>query len=201
LSSLSERADAARWRASLARALANLETRDVLLLALFAAAVLGLRAAMRWHVHVPGHAMAGTAFALVIARGCLPLRSAATLCGALAGVGTAAFGMGKGGPLLIAKLALPGIAIDAGSALLGARARGDLRAGALLGAAAGATGFAPVVAIELLAGVDPSLIAWHAATAAGAKALFGAVGGAAGAVVVRELVHHGVVEERARASG
>lgn len=180
-----------RWRP---RALA---TRDALLIAFIATFLVAARAALRWHLQIPGHAMLPTAFGLVLVRSCVDRRAAATLCGLTAGIATAALGMGKGGPLIALKLVLPGAAIDVGR--LGVhpaagRADFSLAAGTFLGALAGATGFLPVVIVEGLAGMEPRLIALHALTAAGTKAAFGAAGGWAGAWVARELRHHGVLE-------
>lgn len=174
----------------------RLETREALLIAFFATFLVAGRAALRWHLHIPGHSMAPTAFALVVVRSCVDRRAAASLCGLVAGVAVAGLGMGRGGPILALKLVLPGAVVDlgAGSSSGGdGRARFSLGAGALLGALAGATGFVPVVLVEGWAGVEPAVIALHAATAAGTKAVFGAAGGWAGAWVARELRHHGVI--------
>jgi len=173
-----------------------IEMREALLIAFFATFLVAARAALRWHLHIPGHSMLPTAFALVVVRSCVDRRAAASLCGLVAGVAITGLGMGRGGPILALKLALPGAVIDLGA--LGRsdeRGRADLSlgAGALLGALAGATGFVPVVLVEGWAGALPAVIAVHAATAAGTKALFGALGGWAGAWVARELRHHGVI--------
>jgi len=169
------------------------ETREALLIAFFATFLVAGRAALRWHLHIPGHAMLPTAFALVLVRSCVDRRSAASLCGGIAGIAVTALGMGKGGPLIVLKLLLPGAVVDLGW-LATKRASSSLAGGVVLGALAGLTGFLPVVVVEGLAGMEPRLIAIHAATAAGTKALFGAAGGWAGAWVARELRHHGLLE-------
>jgi hypothetical protein len=177
--------------------LRDIATRDALLIAFLATFLVAARAALRWHLHMPGHAMLPTAFALVLVRSCVHRKSAATLCGVTAGLAVAALGMGQGGPLLVLKLALPGAVVDLGALANRAGARRvefGLLAGAVTGALAGATGFVPVVLIEGLAGMEPRLIALHALTAAGTKAAFGAAGGWGGAWVARELRHHGVLE-------
>jgi hypothetical protein len=187
-----------RWRR-------RLETRELLLIAFFAAFIVVTRVAMRWHLHIPGHAMLPAAFALVLVRACSPHRAASTLCGTLAGLVVAAFGMGQGGPLIVLQLALPGLVIDLGFPNGARSRRGDeasghdpggppsMLRGGLIGALAGASGFVPVVLIEGLAGVDPEVIALHALTSATGKAVFGAAGGAAAAWVARELRHHGLL--------
>jgi hypothetical protein len=184
-----------RWTRAFA---ARITTREALLIAFFATFLVTARAAMRWHLHVPGHAMIASTFGLVLVRSCVDHRGAATLCGALAGLACAALGMGKGGPIVALKLTLPGAVVDA--ATLGAdrgRAVVTPLRGAAIGGVAGASGFAPLVLVEWLADVAPQLIVLHALASASGKALFGAVGGAAGAWVARELRHHGVLDPAA----
>lgn len=176
-----------------------LETREALLLAFFATFLVLARAALRWHLHVPGHAMLATALLLVLARACVSRHGAATLAGLLAGAACAALGMGQGGPVIALKLALPGLVVDAAAALWpGALGRPWLAAG--VGAAAGASSFLPVALVETLAGLSPGVVLWHATFSAGTKAGFGALGGAAGAAIVERLRHHGLLPE-ARGGG
>lgn len=172
--------------------LRNLETREALLLAFFATFVVLARAAMRWHLHIPGHTMLGAGLLLVLARACVGRATAATLTGTLAGLACAALGMGGGGPLIVLKLALPGLAVDVGWKRLPVRR--PLPRGALLGACAGATQFLPVALLEGLAGVAASVVLGHALLAAGSKAAFGAAGGAAGLAIAERLRHHGLIE-------
>jgi hypothetical protein len=104
--------------------------------------------------------------------------------------------MGKGGPLIVIKLVLPGLVGDAGAALprwsLPETARG-----VILGAAAGASDFFPAAAFELLAGVPVEIVVQHAALSAGGKAAFGALGGWAAVVIIRRLRDHGIIGETA----
>jgi hypothetical protein len=170
------------------------DTREALLLAFFATFIVLTKGALRWHLHLEGHSMFAIALFLVVARACVRRPAAATLVGVLAGVVCALLGMGKGGPLIVLKLALPGAVVD-----LGARwGREPLTVawwGALIGALAGASHFLPVALIETLAGLDADLVLAHAALSAGAKACFGALGGAAGAVIASRLRHHGLLPE------
>ncbi len=179
---------------------ARLDTREMLLVAFFAAFLVASRAALRWHLHVPGHSMLAAAFGLVLLRICVDRRGAATLCGVLAGVVVAALGMGKGGPLIVLKLALPGLVVDLGAAWSGGRAAGGavMRpwTGLLIGAAAGAIAILPVLGIEWLAGVDAEVMAMHAMVAGAGRIGFGAAGGAAAAWVGGELAHHGLLVRR-----
>jgi hypothetical protein len=169
-----------------------------MLIAFFATFLVAARMAMRWHLHVPGHSMIAIGFGLVLVRSCVDRRGAATLCGVLAGLACAALGMGKGGPLIVLKLALPGAVVDLAS-LRWDHAPPSLSVtrGLVIGALAGATGLVPLVLFESLADVEPRLIALHAAASGAGKALFGAVGGGAGAWVARELRHHGLLDNAA----
>jgi hypothetical protein len=170
--------------------LRGIETREALLLAFFAVFVVLAKAALRWHLHVPGHSMFATACFLLLARACVARPWAASVTGLLAGLATAALGMGKGGPILVVKLLLPGLVVDAGARL-------PLRPRALhwavLGALAGATGFFPTAAVEGLAGAPADLVLQHALVSGGAKAVFGAVGGVAAAAIARRLDDHGLL--------
>jgi hypothetical protein len=172
--------------------LRGLETREALLLAFFATFVVIARAAMRWHLHIPGHSLLPAALLLVLARACVDRTAAASIVGVLAGLACTALGMGSGGPLIALKLALPGVAVDVGWKLLPHRRR-PLLFGAVLGAGAGATHFLPVVLAEGLAGVPAAVVVAHALLAAGSKAAFGAAGGAAGMAIAERLRHHGVI--------
>jgi hypothetical protein len=171
--------------------LARLETREALLVAFFAAFIVLARAAMRWHLNIPGHAMLPTALLLVLARGCVPRTGAATAAGLLAGLASAALGMGKAGPMMIVKLTLPGLVVDGGAVLL--RPLPEAVRWSLVGALAGAADFLPSAALERLSGAPWDLVAQHAAVSAGGKAAFGALGGWAGAAILRRLRQHGVI--------
>jgi len=176
------------------RAARKLETREALLLAFFATFMVLARAALRWHVHLTGHAMLANALLLVVARACVERAAAATLTGTLAGLACAGLGMGSGGPLIVLKLMLPGIAVDLGWKRL-ANLRNPLWRGALLGACAGATHLLPIALVEGLAGVAASVVIGHALLAAGSKAAFGAIGGSLGMAIAVRLRHHGLIAQ------
>ena len=175
-----------------AAALRRIETREALLLAFFATFIVLAKAALRWHLHVPGHVMFATALFLLLARACVPRAGAATAVALLAGLVSAALGMGKGGPLIVVKLLLPGLVVDAGSALPRRALPETLRA-VILGAAAGASDFFPAAAVEMAAGVPAAIVVQHAALSAGARAAFGALGGWAAAAIIRRLRDHGII--------
>lgn len=173
----------------------ELDTREALLLAFFATFVVVTRAALRWHLHVPGHSMFPAALLLVVARACVPRAAAATLVGALAGAVCALLGMGQGGPLIVLKLALPGAVVDLAAWRAPSRLL-EVGWGVVVGALAGASDFVPVALLETLAGLSPDLVLAHAAFSAGTKAAFGAAGGAAGAAIAARLRHHGLLPDR-----
>jgi hypothetical protein len=176
------------------RAWRAFDTREALLLAFFATFVVLAKGALRWHLDVPGHSMFPTALFLVVARACVRRPAAATLVGLLAGIACALLGMGKGGPITAVKLVLPGVVVDLGARWSQERLSVAWWA-ALIGAAAGASHFLPVALVETLAGLDADLVLAHAALSAGTKACFGALGGAAGAVIVARLRHHGLLPD------
>jgi hypothetical protein len=170
------------------------DTREALLLAFFATFIVLARGALRWHLHVPGHSLFPIALFLVVARACVRRPAAATLVGLLAGIACALLAMGKGGPVIAVKLLLPGVVVDLGARWSRERLAVVWRS-ALIGAAAGASHFLPVALVERLAGLDADLVLAHAALSAGTKAGFGALGGAAGAVIVARLRHHGLLPD------
>jgi hypothetical protein len=119
--------------------------------------------------------------------------------GLLSGLVCAALGMGRKGPLIVVKLALPGLVVDEGAALPRWALPETLR-WVLLGAVAGAADFFPTAAVELLAGAPAGLVVQHAALSAGAKAAFGALGGWGAVAILRRLREHGIIEEPPRAA-
>lgn len=173
----------------------RLDTREALLVCFFAGFLVVGRAALRWHIQLPGHSLLPTALLLVVARACLPRAGSATLVGVLAGTACALLGLGRGGPLIALHLALPAVVVDA-AAGPGARRLSAPAWGAAIGAAAGASSFVPVALVEALAGLPADLVLLHAALSAAAKTAFGAAGGAAGAALTARLRHHGLLPER-----
>jgi hypothetical protein len=175
---------AGAWRA--------FETREALLLACFATLVVLARAALRLRLHVPGHMMFATALFLILARGLVRRPGAATATGLLAGLVCAALGMGRGGPLVVLRMALPGLVVDLGAGL-GERTLPETLRWPLVGALAGASDFVPAAAVELLAGAPGALVVQHALVASGTKAAFGALGGLAALAILRRLRDHGML--------
>jgi len=173
----------------------KLSLKDSLFLGFCAALLVITKAAFRWHLGISGHAMFFTTFFLLLSRGCVPFRGAASVTGLMAGIAAAALGMGKGGPLVIGKFLLPALAVDLGVMVL-PRVLGSCLLCALVGALAGATKFFGTVAIDLLVGMDPA-IAWRHSFLEGLAAMaFGAAGGLIVPPVLRRLRAYGVLNHQ-----
>jgi hypothetical protein len=120
------------------------------------------------------------------------LRGAAVITALLAGVAAAALGMGKGGPLVVLKFLFPALAIELG-ALVSPRLWSSHLLCALIGAVAGATKFFSTAAVDLLVGMDSSVIWAHALFAAATGTAFGILGGLCLPPVLRRLQAYGVL--------
>lgn len=171
----------------------RLPLKDALFMGFCAVFLLVTKGAMRWHLGISGHAMFLTVFFLMLARGCVTSRLAATFTGLLAGVGAVALGMGHGGPVLLLNFLLPGATIDAGARIAPGLFTSYARC-ALVGAIAGATKFAGRAAMDLMVGMDHAIIVQHALLESLAALLFGIAGGLCIPAVVRRLQAHGVIE-------
>lgn len=177
----------------------RVEAREALLLAFFASLMVLARGGLHWPLHIPGHAMFATALFLILARGCVPRAGAASATGLVAGLGWAALGAGRGGPLVGLDLILPAIVVDAAAALPLRRLPASLR-WVLVGAMAGAAGFFPAAARELVTGAPGAVLAHQPLLAAAAKTCFGALGGGMAAAILGRLRAHGGGGGRAQAS-
>ncbi|HKI52016.1 MAG TPA: hypothetical protein VJ995_08085 [Geothermobacteraceae bacterium] len=170
----------------------KLPLKESLFLGFCAALLVITKAALRWHLGISGHAMLLAVFFLLLARGCVPFRTAASVTGLLAGISAAMLGMGKGGPLVIGKFLLPALGVDFGALVLPWLFESYLLC-ALVGMLAGATKFFGSIAIDLLVGMEPA-IAWrHSLLEAAAAMVFGAVGGLCVPPVLRRLRAYGVI--------
>ncbi|MBI5505158.1 MAG: hypothetical protein HY899_10185 [Deltaproteobacteria bacterium] len=170
--------------------------KDSLFMGFCAVFLLVTKGAMRWHLGISGHAMFLTVFFLMLARGCVASRLAATVTGLLAGAGAVALGMGHGGPVLLLNFLLPGATIDAGARIAPGLFTSYARC-ALVGATAGATKFAASAAMDLMVGMDRAIIVQHALLESVAALLFGIAGGLCVPPVLRRLEAHGVIQARA----
>ncbi len=170
----------------------RLSLKDALFLGFCAVFILVTKTALRLHLKIPGHSMFFTVFFLMLARGCVQNGFAATFCGLLAGIMTMILGMGKGGPLLIIKFLLPGLAVD-GMALFLPGLFQSLPLCALTAALAGATRFLSTYAVDILTGMDPDVLMQHIFIQSSGNLIFGIAGGLLVPPVIRKLKAYGTI--------
>lgn len=175
----------------------RLSLKNLLFLCFCAVLLVVTKAAFRWHLGISGHAMFFTVFFLFLARACVPLRASAIATGLLAGMASVAFGMGKGGPLILLKFLLPGAVIDLAAFFLPGMPRNFLLC-AGVGALAGSTKFFGTAALNLLIGMDSTIVWQHALLQAIGSTLFGAAGGLCLPPVVRRLQAYGIIHPERR---
>jgi hypothetical protein len=175
----------------------RLSLKNLLFLCFCAVLLIVTKAAFRWHLGISGHAMFFTVFFLLLARVCVPLRAAALATGLIAGMAAMALGMGKGGPLILLKFLLPAAAIDLAALALPGMWRSFLLC-AGVGALAGSTKFVGTAVLNLLIGMDRTIVWQHALLQALGATLFGAVGALCLPPVVRRLQAYGIIHPENR---
>ena len=174
----------------------RLPLKESLFIGFCAVLLLATKGAMRWHLGISGHAMFLTVFFLMLARGCVAATLAATLTGLLAGVGAVALGMGRSGPLLLLNFLLPGATVDASARIVPGLFTSYGKC-ALVGAVAGATKFASTATMDLMVGMDRTVLVQHALLESGAALLFGIAGALCIPPVLRRLEARGVIQPSA----
>ncbi len=175
----------------------KLSLKDSLFLGFCAVFIVSAKMALRLHLKIPGHSMFFTMFFLLIARGCVKHRLAASFSGLLAGILTMLLGLGKGGPLLIVKFILPGLIID----LLAGVIPGLFQSVVLCMLAAGlaaASRLLTSLLIDFMVGMDTTIMLQHALIKSAGSIFFGMASGAAVPAVIRKLISHGVIDEQGR---
>lgn len=182
-------------RGAMGRLARAFTTREALFLGFCATFVVLTRAVLRLHLSVPGHSAFFLAFFLLLGRACVPRAGAASFVGGVAGVIVALLGMGRSGPLLVLKLLLPGLVIDAGAALAPRFAMRTATC-ALLGALSALPRGVLLAPVEWLLGVDTELIVWQTILGSIAAMLFGAAGGALVPSVYRRLAANDLLPGR-----
>lgn len=170
----------------------SLPLRDALYLGFCATFIVITRAVLRLHLNIPGHAMFFIMFFLILGRACVPYKWAATLVGFVAGVLSMLLGMGKGGPLVISKMVLPAIVVDAGIALYPSLPY-NLIATTALGCIASATRFFFFLFVDWLLGMDKAVLLQHALLSSAMTTVFGGLGAAMSPAVVRRLKRHQLI--------
>ena len=166
--------------------------KEALFIGFCAVLILFTRAALRLHLHISGHSMFFTLFFLMLARGCVSRRLAATFAGLLSGLMALVFGLGKGGLLIPLKFILPALVVDLAALLAPGLFQSYLLC-ALTAALAAATKFISTFILDWLVGMDRVVIIQHAALEAVGAAAFGVAGSLLIPSVIRRLRAYGVI--------
>ena len=170
----------------------RLSLKDCLFLGFCAVFILFSRASMRLHLGIPGHAMFFTVFFLLMARGCVSSRFSATVTSLLAGSAAVVLGLGKGGPLILTKFLLPGLAIDLCAAMLPGMFQSFMLC-ALVAAVAASTKCLETLIVDRLFGMDRAIILTHVLLEGVYAILFGVAGSLFIPPVIRKLKAYDVI--------
>jgi len=141
------------------------------------------RILFRLHLGISGHSMFMTVFFLLLGKGCVPKRWSASTIGIFAGILGMILGLGKGGPLALLKLLLPGVGIDLMS-LVVADVTGSYLLCLIAGLIATASRMPGLLGLDLLAGMDTTVAVQHSAL----ETLGGMLFGSAGALLAHPLI-------------
>ncbi|NJB68731.1 asparagine N-glycosylation enzyme membrane subunit Stt3 [Desulfobaculum xiamenense] len=161
----------------------GLDLREGLLAGLCALLIVVSKLVFRMHLKVPGHSMFFVMFFLLVARGLIDRRFAATVTALLAGLLAVALAAGKGGPLVIINFMLPGLLIDFAAIVCGDPTR-NLALCGLVGGVAAFCRFPAVLMVDWLVGMEMDVALPHVLV----KSLAGGAFGLAGALLVPSLV-------------
>jgi hypothetical protein len=127
-------------------------------------------------------------FFLLIARGCVRHRLAASFCGLLAGSMAVILGMGKGGPLILVKFLLPALMVDLMAGIFPGMFQSVLLC-VFTGGLAASTRMLSIYLIDILAGMDPDIVLPHVWLQGAGNVLFGI----AVPAVIRKLTAYGAI--------
>lgn len=172
----------------------RLSLKDALFLGFCAVLIIAARAALRLHLKIPGHSMLFTLFFMLLARGCVRNNLAATFTALLAGIMALILGMGKGGPLILMKYLLPALVVDAMAVMLADSLFQSVILCILTAVLAASTRFISDAAMDLLAGMDFSIVVRHAGLQTASNVVFGGVGALGVPAVLRKLRAFGAIE-------
>ncbi len=164
----------------------SLTLRDIVLLSLVAALVTVGTVLVHVPLHIPGKSGVVWIALLVVGRGLVRKPGAGLLMGLVAGVLVTLIGLGSESIFTWTRFASAGLVLDATTWAVG----GDLTkpwAAALAGAAAHLAKLVTMTVVGLLLGLPATVMAVGLGLAATTHAVFGAVGGLLGALVLREL--------------
>lgn len=173
----------------------RISLKDALFLGFCAIFILSAKAVLRLHLKVPGHSMFFTLFFLLIARGCVRYRMAASVSALLAGVMAIIMGMGKGGPLIVVKFLIPGLVVDLVAGVVPGLFT-SIWLCVFAAALAAATRFFGDCLMDYLMGMDPDILLRHAMVKSLGNVLFGMAGGIPVPAVIRKLKAYGAIGGR-----
>jgi hypothetical protein len=171
----------------------RLSLKDALFLGFCAVLIIAVRAALRLHLKIPGHSMLFTLFFLLLARGCIRHKLAASFTALLAGIMALILGMGKGGPLILIKYLLPAVVVDVMALILTDALFQSVLLCVLTAVLAASTRFFSDAAMDLLAGMDFSVVVQHAGLQTASNVVFGGIGALGVPAVIRKLRAFGAI--------
>lgn len=163
-----------------------LTTRQLVVLALIAALLVGTKLVLNLPLRVPGHSGIFWMAYLIIGRGLVRKRGAGTILGLVSGLLAVAIVGGREGMLVWVKYLAPGMVMDLGAALSGERLDSPV-IGLLVGALGNAAKLSASLIVSLLLGIPAGYLAIGLGLAAVSHVAFGALGGWFGALIVRYL--------------
>jgi hypothetical protein len=173
--------------------------REALLLGFCATFIILARAALRLHLHLPGHVMFFTMFFFLLARGCVPKIGAVTLVGTITCFASVILGMGNVGVMVLVLYLLPALVVEV-VGLLFPTFVNRLLACAAVGLIASATRAAAVTGVDALMGVDEEIVMAKVITSIVMNGVFGGLGSMAVPSIIRSLRRNGLIDEPAGAS-
>lgn len=169
-----------------ARGRYHLTTRELATLALIAALIVISKLVFNMPLRVPGHSGLFWMALMVIGRGVVRRPGAGTMLGLVAGLLAVAVMPGRLGLLTWVKYAAPGMLLDFIAPLIGSRFEDPLL-GTFAGALANLAKLLLSLLVTLAMGLPAGYIAVGLGFSAITHAIFGALGGLAGAMVLRRL--------------
>lgn len=169
----------------------RLALKESLFLGFCAVFILLTRVALGFPVHIPGHLMFFAMLFLMVARGSVDYCFAATYIAVLAGVGGIVLGIE--GPLLLPGLLAPGLAVDIGALVFPVMFQSYLLC-SLIGALASSTAALTTCVIDLLLGMDRTIIIQHVVLHAAGSVLFGTAGSIFVPQIIKRLKSFGVIQ-------
>ena len=161
-------------------------TRELVVLALFAALVAVSKAFLRMPLHVPGHSGITWMAILLVGRALIHRPGAGTLLGFVSGVLAVAIVGGREGLLLWVKYLAPGVVMDIGAALSGERLDNPY-VGLAVGAVANVAKLLSSLIVSLMLGIPAGYLVVGLGLAVTTHVVFGAIGGWLGTLVLRTL--------------